>query len=252
MTQVIFVEWLWGLHVRKGNVILVMDSCSAHIPLMQLASVGTMRNTTVFYLPLDTPWRFILAMQELSKASRIAIGAIQSPSRSAHLGQGCIPREERRTRGYAYCCWSLGHGCEAKNNPQLMSSVQNSHHRCCCDTCPGWVAFWPWSNKGPGRAVSVLHYWNLMDIRNLINYPAEREAAYCPTQKGAIPVILLECCGGRWSRGRRHLGIHSCEGNWGTAVCNFAAAVLDAVRQCRPYAACCHPDSQGQDQHYDN
>jgi hypothetical protein len=33
------------------NVLLIMDNCSAHISLIQLAYVVTLRNTTVFYLP---------------------------------------------------------------------------------------------------------------------------------------------------------------------------------------------------------
>jgi len=56
MTQVIFLEWLKGFDVRMAgrNVLLIMDNYSAHIPLMQLASVVTLRNTTVFYLPPNT------------------------------------------------------------------------------------------------------------------------------------------------------------------------------------------------------
>jgi hypothetical protein len=50
MTQVIFLEWLKGFDARMAgrNVLLIMDNCSAHIPLMQLASIVTLRNTTVF------------------------------------------------------------------------------------------------------------------------------------------------------------------------------------------------------------
>ncbi len=56
MTQVIFLEWLKGFDARMAgrNVLLIMDNCSAHIPLKQLASVVTLRNTTVFYLPPNT------------------------------------------------------------------------------------------------------------------------------------------------------------------------------------------------------
>jgi hypothetical protein len=56
MTQVIFLEWLKGFDARMAgrNVLLIMDNCSAHIPLMQLTSVVTLRNTTVFYLPPNT------------------------------------------------------------------------------------------------------------------------------------------------------------------------------------------------------
>lgn len=53
MTQVIFLEWLKEFDARMAgrNVFLIMDNCSAHIPLMQLASIVTDRNTTVFYIP---------------------------------------------------------------------------------------------------------------------------------------------------------------------------------------------------------
>jgi len=56
MTQVIFLEWLKGFDARMvgRNVLLIMDNYSAHIPLMQLAFVVTLRNTTVFYLPPNT------------------------------------------------------------------------------------------------------------------------------------------------------------------------------------------------------
>jgi hypothetical protein len=56
MTQVIFLEWLKGFDARMAgrNVLLIMDNCSAHISLMQLTSVVTLRNTTVFYLPPNT------------------------------------------------------------------------------------------------------------------------------------------------------------------------------------------------------
>jgi len=56
MIQVIFLEWLKRFDARMAgrNVLLIMDNCSAHIPLMQLASVVTLYNTTVFYLPSNT------------------------------------------------------------------------------------------------------------------------------------------------------------------------------------------------------
>jgi hypothetical protein len=34
--------------------------------------------------------------------------------------------------------------------------------------------------------VQELRYWNPMDIRNLIDYPAEREVAYVPTQEEIV------------------------------------------------------------------
>jgi hypothetical protein len=56
MTQVILLEWLKGFDARMAghNVLLIMDNCNAHVLLMQLASVVTLHNTTVFYLPPNT------------------------------------------------------------------------------------------------------------------------------------------------------------------------------------------------------
>jgi hypothetical protein len=56
MTQVIFLKWLKGFDARMAwhNVLLIMDNYSTHILLMQLASVVTLCNTTVFYLPPNT------------------------------------------------------------------------------------------------------------------------------------------------------------------------------------------------------
>jgi hypothetical protein len=56
MTQVIFLEWLKRFDARmaRRTVLLIMDNCNAHIPLMQLTSVVTFRTTTMFYLPPNT------------------------------------------------------------------------------------------------------------------------------------------------------------------------------------------------------
>ena len=56
MTQAIFNEWLKSFDARMAGrqVLLIMDNCSAHIPLAQLPTVIRLRNTTVFYLPPNT------------------------------------------------------------------------------------------------------------------------------------------------------------------------------------------------------
>jgi hypothetical protein len=61
MTQVIFFEWLKGFNARMvgRNVLLIMDNYNTHIPLMQLTSVVTLRNTTVFYLPPNTTLKIL-------------------------------------------------------------------------------------------------------------------------------------------------------------------------------------------------
>ena len=60
MTQAIFNEWLKSFDARMAGrqVLLIMNYCSAHIPLAQLPTVIRLRNTTVFYLPpsdFETP-----------------------------------------------------------------------------------------------------------------------------------------------------------------------------------------------------
>ncbi len=47
--------WKGLMHGWQGIMFFfIMDNCSAHIPLMQLVSVVTLYNTTVFYLPPNT------------------------------------------------------------------------------------------------------------------------------------------------------------------------------------------------------
>lgn len=56
MTRLIFIEWLQAFdrHVGNRKVLLILDNCSAHIPLHQLSDYVLLRNTTVLYLPHNT------------------------------------------------------------------------------------------------------------------------------------------------------------------------------------------------------
>ncbi len=51
--QIIFLEWLnaFDLHVANRKVLLVLDNCSAHVPLEELPTHIQLRNTCVLYLP---------------------------------------------------------------------------------------------------------------------------------------------------------------------------------------------------------
>ena len=53
MTQIIFLEWLkaFDLHVVNYKVLLVLDNCSAHVPLEELPARIQLRNTCLLYLP---------------------------------------------------------------------------------------------------------------------------------------------------------------------------------------------------------
>jgi len=52
MTQIIFLEWLnaFDLHVANRKVLLVLDNCSAHVPLEELPTRIQLRNTCVYFL----------------------------------------------------------------------------------------------------------------------------------------------------------------------------------------------------------
>jgi hypothetical protein len=51
----IFLEWLRGfdLHVLGHKVLFIMDNFNGHIPLDQLPNHIQLRNTIIFYLPLN-------------------------------------------------------------------------------------------------------------------------------------------------------------------------------------------------------
>ncbi len=53
MTQIIFLEWLnaFDLHVANHKILLVLDNCSAYVPLEKLLARIQLGNTRVLYLP---------------------------------------------------------------------------------------------------------------------------------------------------------------------------------------------------------
>jgi len=189
MTQVIFLEWLKGFDAQMAgrNVLLVMDNCSAHIPLMQLASIVTIRNTTVFYLPPNTTLKIqpcdVGIIQSLKayyrrRFNRLLIQRLQD--------KVADPKkiDVLEAMHINVATWSM----DVK-----PKTIHNCFRHCRILTTD--VDVTPVSEeplidleviKDLEEQVQELRYWNPMDIRNLINYPVEREVAYVPTQKEIV------------------------------------------------------------------
>jgi len=189
MTQVIFLEWLKGFDARMAgrNVLLIMDNCSAHIPLMQLASVVTFRNTTVFYLPPNTTL----------KIQPCDIGIIRSLKayyrhrfnrRLIQRLQDKVADPEKidilEAMHIAIAAWSMNVKPE---------TIRNYFRHCRIRTIdadvtpvPEELLIDPEVIKDLEEQVQELQYWNPMDIRNFIDYPAKCEVAYVPIQEEIV------------------------------------------------------------------
>jgi hypothetical protein len=189
MTQVIFLEWLKGFDARMAghNVLLIMDNCNAHISLMQLASVVTLRNATVFYLPPKTtskiqPYatRIIRSLKAYYRCrfNRLLIQRLQD--KVANLEKIDI----LEAMHIAILAWSMDVKPE---------TIRNCFRHCRIRTTDADVT--PVSEellinleviKDLEEQVQELRYRNPMDIHNLIDYLVECEIAYVPIQEEIV------------------------------------------------------------------
>jgi hypothetical protein len=184
MTQVIFLEWLKGFDARMAgrNVFFIMDNCNAHILLMQLASVVTLRNTTVFYLPLNAT----------SKIQPCDAGIIQSLKvyYRHRFNRLLIQRFQDKVADpekidvleamhIVVAAWSMDVKPETIRKCFRHCRIRTTN----ADVTP--VLEEPFIEleviKDLEEQVQELWYRNPMDIRNLIDYPVERKVAYVPT-----------------------------------------------------------------------
>jgi hypothetical protein len=189
MTQVIFLEWLKGFDARMAgrNVLLLMDNYSAHIPLMQLTSVVTLRNTTVFYLPPNTTL----------KIQPCDVGIIRSLKanyrhRFNHLLiqrlQDKVADPEKidvlEAMHIAVAAWSM----DVK--PETIRNCFRHCRICTTDAdvtpVPEESLIDPEVIKDLEEQVQEFRYRNPMDICNLIDYLAECEVAYVPIQEEIV------------------------------------------------------------------
>jgi hypothetical protein len=189
MTQVIFLEWLKWFDARMAgrNVLLIMDNCNAHIPLMQLAFVVTLRNTTVFYLPPNMT----------SKIQPCDAGIIRSLKAYYRrcFNRLLIQRLQDKVADpekidvleamhIVVAAWSMDVKPETICNCFRHCRIRTTD----ADVTPVLEGplIDPEVIKDLKEQVQELRYRNLMDIRNLIDYPVEREVAYVPTQEEIV------------------------------------------------------------------
>jgi len=154
---------------------------------MQLASVVTLCNTTVFYLPPNTTSkiqpcdaRIIRSLKAYyqRRFNRLLIQRLQDkvadPEKIDVLAAMHI----------AVTAWSM----DVK-----LETIHNCFHHCQIRTTDADVTsvleeplIDPEVIKDLEEQVQELQYRNQMDIRNLIDYPAEREVAYVSTQEEIV------------------------------------------------------------------
>jgi hypothetical protein len=164
-----------------------MDNCSAHIPLMQLAFIVTLHNITVFYLPPNAT----------SKIQPYDVGIIRS-LKAYYLRcfnhlliqrlQDKVADPEKidvfEALHIAVVAWSMDVKPE---------TIRNCFRHCRIRTTDADVTLVsdeslidPQVIKDLKEQVQELQYRNPMDIRNLIDYPAERKVAYVLTQEEIV------------------------------------------------------------------
>jgi hypothetical protein len=154
---------------------------------MQLASVVTLRNTTVFYLPPNTT----------SKIQPCDAGIIQSLKayyrfRFNHLLiqrlQDKVADPEKinvlEAMHIAVAAWSMDVKLETICNCFRHYRIRTTDADVTSVSKEPLID--PEVIKDLEEQVQELWYWNPMDIRNLIDYPTEREVAYVPTQEEIV------------------------------------------------------------------
>ena len=189
MTQAIFNEWLKSFDARMAGrqVLLIMDNCSAHIPLAQLPTVIRLRNTTVFYLPPNTT----------SKLQPCDAGIIRNLKAyyRRRFNHFLLQRLEQNVEDperidvlqairMAVAAWNSDVKAETISNCFLHCKIRSVSLE-----TPEITAQQLVDNEvieDLQLQIRQLRYQNPMDIRVLLNYPAEEEVAYTPDEDDII------------------------------------------------------------------
>ena len=189
ITQAIFNEWLKSFDARMAGrqVLLIMDNCSAHIPLAQLPTVIRLRNTTVFYLlPITT-----------SKLHPCDAGIIRNLKAyyRRRFNRLLLQRLEQNVEDperidvlqairMAVADWNSDVKAETISNCFLHCKIRSVSLE-----TPEITAQQLVDNEvieDLQLQIRQLRYQNPMDIRVLFNYPAEEEVAYTPDEDDII------------------------------------------------------------------
>lgn len=183
MTQAIFWDWLKDFNRRMANrqVLLILDNCSAHIPLNQLPDNITLNNTEVLFLPPNMTSKIQPCDQGIIRNFK----AYYRKRFNQHLLQGMDDNVENPEKinvlqaiRMAVASWSddvtattianCFRHCKIRSEPANTPEIQE------CQLIDQGVV------EELQSQIRRFHYPCPMDIRNLLNYPAEQRVSYVP------------------------------------------------------------------------
>lgn len=186
MTQIIFLRWIkWFDNRMDGRkVLLIMDNCSAHISVQQLP---VLRNTTVKYLHPNTT----------SKIQPCDAGIIRSFKAyyRRRFNQKLLDAIDDGIGGaekisilegiqLAVAAWQIDVKQQTIANCFLHCKIRASEFEVAeagDDEIEDQEVLRELEDQ-----VRRLHYENPMDIRNLLNYPAEQVVTYMTTEEEIV------------------------------------------------------------------
>lgn len=194
MTQTLFLEWLQAFdqHVKDRKVLLLLDNCSAHVPVGQLHNQINLRNTTLHYLPPNMT----------SKLQPCDAGIIRNFKAyyRRRFTRKLLERLDSNTPdpekidileaiSMAVASWTL----DVK--PQ---SITNCFLHCKIRTVPLEHEVIEENNEMQGvmqelnGLIRSMQYKNPMDVNHLLDFPAEQEVCHTPTEQEIVDTIISQ------------------------------------------------------------
>jgi hypothetical protein len=193
-----FLEWFRGfdLHVSGHKILLIMDNFSGHIPLDQLPNHIQLRNTTIFYLPPNAT----------SKIQPCDVGIIRSFKAyyRRRFNRLLLQRLEDNVvdpekidilcaipmvvRAWTYevkpeTIFNCFRHCKIRSTEEPVVDASEDY------------PLDPEVIKDLESQIRQFHYHNLIDIRNMQNYPEEQVTAYTSDVDNVIKDQLQERSG---------------------------------------------------------
>lgn len=189
ITVSLFLEWLkwFDSHMYGRNVILILDNCSAHVPLRDLPQL---QNTHILFLPRNT-----------SKIQPLQVGIIKNL-------KSCYRRRFNQKLLHALefslnpptahqinILEGIGMLVEAWEKDVKHSIIANCFHYCKIKSTTLQVDVTEDMLEDTDvmvklkKQVHQLSYSSPMDINDLLNYPREDEVAYVPTELEIVEAI---------------------------------------------------------------
>jgi hypothetical protein len=183
MTQNIFLEWLkyFDRCMVNRKVLLIVDNCSAHVPIDKLPDRIILRNTTLFYLPPNTTSKIQPCDQGIirnfkayyrRRANSLLLqrlnDKVEQPEKIDVLQaiQMAVPAWATEVKPKTiYNCFRH---CNIRSE---LAGTMPVHQDECMDNCVVEEVV---------SQIRQFRYPNPMNIRTLLDNPAEQEVAFVP------------------------------------------------------------------------